>query len=433
MRLLLLVPAFAVTLHAAVLGHMQPAEPLTEARIHTLPAAEQPAWLGYLTRSQKQRLADKAALAAELKAEGRTESIHSKAGHGANSMPLNREVVFYASAEAHTTAENIVSFQTPAGGWSKNIEIDKHHRQPGEDYAPDNTSQHLAPDDADRPMEPTWNYVGTLDNDATTTEIRFLAQVAPHASTADHTRYQQAIERGIRYILSAQYPNGGWPQVWPLEGGYHDAITFNDNAMINAIETLNLAVTDQNYSFLPIALREQAAQAIAHGLECILKSQVTIGGGLTIWPQQVDALTLAPAGARNYEMISLSSSESAALTNYLMTLPSPSPAVVRSVYAAAAWFQQHAISGYIYTGGKETSGGRRLFEKPGAPLLWSRYYSLDWGKPIFGDRDRTIHDELSEISEERRNGYGWYNTSANQTLVAFASWKQKHPMPRTNH
>jgi len=40
------------------------------------------------------------------------------------------------------------------------------------------------------------------------------------------------------YLLAAQFPNGGWPQVWPLEGGYHDAITYNDNAVIESPETL---------------------------------------------------------------------------------------------------------------------------------------------------------------------------------------------------
>lgn len=38
----------------------------------------------------------------------------------------------------------------------------------------------------------------------------------------------------MRYLLNAQYPNGGWPQIWPLEGGFHDSITFNDNAVANA-------------------------------------------------------------------------------------------------------------------------------------------------------------------------------------------------------
>ena len=53
-----------------------------------------------------------------------------------------------------------------------------------------------------------------------TTEIQFLARVGNHA----------AVLRGLDYTFAAQFPNGGWPQVWPLEGGYHDAITFNDGA-----------------------------------------------------------------------------------------------------------------------------------------------------------------------------------------------------------
>jgi len=33
--------------------------------------------------------------------------------------------------------------------------------------------------------------------------------------------------------------------VWPLEGGYHDAITYNDDAMINIIKFLK-EVTDDS-------------------------------------------------------------------------------------------------------------------------------------------------------------------------------------------
>lgn len=433
MRSLLLLPTLAITLHAATIGHMEPAQPLTEARIRsTLSTAQQQPWLDYLKRSQQQKLADKAALAAEVKAAGRTESIHTKAGHGAGSMPLDRDPGFYGSAEAHTIAENILSYQIPSGGWSKNIDLGHHHRQPGEDFAPDNASQHPTPGDADTPLEPTWNYVGTIDNDATNTEIRFLALCLPKASATDRTRYQQAIERGIGYLLAAQYPNGGWPQVWPLEGGYHDAVTFNDNAMINTIETLNLAVTDPNYSFLPAGLKQQAAQAIFRGLDCIQRAQVHIGDRLTLWPQQSDALTLAPVGARNYEMASLSTSESAAIARYLMELPSPTPAQVRSIYTVAEWFQQHAVHGYLYTGDKSTPGGRRLFPQANAKPLWARFYSFDQEKPIFGDRDKTIHDDLLDISDERRNGYGWYNTAGSEVMARFNSWKQKHPLPPAN-
>ncbi|MBC7644959.1 MAG: signal peptidase I, partial [Thermoleophilia bacterium] len=38
--------------------------------------------------------------------------------------------------------------------------------------------------------------------------------------------------------LPAEFPPGGWPQVYPLEGGYHDAITYNDNALANVTDLL---------------------------------------------------------------------------------------------------------------------------------------------------------------------------------------------------
>jgi len=39
-------------------------------------------------------------------------------------------------------------------------------------------------------------------------------------------------------VFAAQNPNGGWPQVWPLQGGYHDGITYNDGAMLNVMVLL---------------------------------------------------------------------------------------------------------------------------------------------------------------------------------------------------
>ena len=42
--------------------------------------------------------------------------------------------------------------------------------------------------------------------------------------------------RGLDYALSAQYPNGGFPQIYPLVGWYHDAITYNDDAMVHIME-----------------------------------------------------------------------------------------------------------------------------------------------------------------------------------------------------
>lgn len=58
---------------------------------------------------------------------------------------------------------------------------------------------------------------GTFDNAATTGELRVLARA--FQVTSD-TRYEKAFLTGFDHILEAQYPNGGWPQYYPLREGY---------------------------------------------------------------------------------------------------------------------------------------------------------------------------------------------------------------------
>lgn len=40
--------------------------------------------------------------------------------------------------------------------------------------------------------------------------------------------------------------------------------------------------------------------------------------------------------------------------------------------------------------------------------IWARFYDLKTNQPILGDRDNSVHTKVSDISFERRNGYGWY-------------------------
>jgi PelA/Pel-15E family pectate lyase len=112
---------------------------------------------------------------------------------------------------------------------------------------------------------------------------------------------------------------------------------------------------------------------------------------------------------------------------YLMSLDHPSPAVVAAVNAAAAWFEAHQIVGYGWAGGRGDPGGRVFKAVPGAGPLWARYYSLTTQKPIFGDRDKSIHDDVMEISLERRNGYAWYGAGPERALKQYAEWKKIHP------
>ncbi|HTH54358.1 MAG TPA: pectate lyase [Edaphobacter sp.] len=424
-RFLLLSFFLVPSLHASVIGVSKPAEPITEARIQQLPAQDRAAWLAYLQRSQKQRQADQAALLAERK-PGTPAPPIARESFAGRTMPLDKPAEWYATPEALHIADVIVSFQTPAGGWSKNLDMTGPARLPGESYTSDNLSKHPSPNDFDTPHDLHWNYVGTLDNDATTTEIRFLALVAA-ASPQHAATYHASILKGIHYLLAAQFPNGGWPQVWPLEGGYHDAITYNDNAVTEAAGLLTIISTGQQpYAFVPADLRHQAASASNHALQCILSSQVIIHGHRTIWAQQHDALTLQPTTARNYEPIALATGESAALLIYLMKIPDPSPQVVAAIEAGVAWLRHSAIYGQQWAGGRDTPEGRHLVPASGAGPLWSRYYSIQTEQPIFGDRDKTIHDTVSELSAERRNGYQWYGNGPQHALDAYAVWSKTH-------
>jgi PelA/Pel-15E family pectate lyase len=408
--------ALALPATASVIGTMTPAQPVTEARVAALPETEQAAWRAYLERSRALMERDKAALAAE-RAGGAT--IDGAAAHlkGESGMPLDRPAAWYATPDARQVADNIVSFQTPAGGWGKNVDRRGPPRRRGEHYAP--------VDDDPRGGVVTrtdgWSYVGTIDNDATTTELRFLARVQAALPGAAGEPYRAAFARGIEYLLSAQYPNGGFPQVYPLQGGYHDAITFNDDAMVQVVELLAaVAQREGDYAFVPAALAERAQAAHARGIKVILASQIRVNGVLTGWCQQHDALTLVPVGARNFEPVALSSGETARLLAMLMRLPQATPDVAGAVDAGIAWLKRVAVYDVEYT--KGGADGRHLVPKPGNGPLWARLYDIGTMQPIFGDRDRTIHTDVNELTRERRDGYGWYGSGPASALAAYAKW-----------
>ena len=415
--------SFSPRLSAAVIGTNPPAPPLTRQRIATLPAAQQAVWTEYLKRSERQRQADQSFLRVEMRNHGIKIPVAPPSGNSARSIPLNYPQPWYGSNEAIRLAGIIVSFQTPAGGWSKNLNLAKQARAPGESFAPDNDSRLPGKKDFDSPPAGHWDYVGTFDNNATVTELRFLAKVIAAGGTNQVKPFVTSFERGLDYIFAAQYPNGGWPQVWPLQGGYHDAITYNDDAMINILNLLREVATGTNdFAFVPEKTRRLAAASLQRGFACVLACQIIEDGHATVWCQQHDALTLQPVSARNYEMPSEVSSESAKIMMFLMAQPHPGPEIIKSVNAAAVWFEKTRISDMAF---KVVPGaGHRLVSAPGHGPIWARYYQIGADRPIFGDRDKTIHDHLNEISDERRNGYAWFTAAPQTALDRYAGWKQ---------
>ena len=280
----------------------------------------------------------------------------------------------------------------------------------------------MSDSDNDRSPLNNWSYVGTFDNGATTTQLRFLAKVAAASASETAAPFRTAFLRGIDYALAAQYPNGGWPQVWPLQGGYHDAVTYNDNAMIRAITLLqDVARGTNEFAFVPQRTRELAAASAQRGLKCILATQINVQGKLTVWCQQHDVFTLQPTAARNYEMPAQTTGESAEILKFLMQQSPTTTEITNAVHAAAAWFEKTRLP--------PSTNETTLVERAGADAdaaagRWARFYQIGTDKPIFGDRDKTIHDDVNEISKERRSGYAWFTESPASALKRYASWRR---------
>ena len=138
-------------------------------------------------------------------------------------------------------------------------------------------------------------------------------------------------------------------------------------------------------------------------------------------------LTLKPVAARNFEPASLSSDESAHLLEYLMHRPHPSAAVRQAVTAGILWLNQHALYDRAFVGTRDSPEGRHLVVQRGAGPLWSRFYSLTSEQPVFGDRDKSIHDDVNELSRERRNGYNWFNSEPSEAMAMYAEWTHSAP------
>jgi PelA/Pel-15E family pectate lyase len=405
------------------------AVPVSEDRILKLVGADQADWKTYLEASMRKRQAEQDDFAAELKAHRALSPIFSMEGKSSG-LHLERSAEWFCGEEARTIADNVLSFQTLSGGWSKNIDFSNHARLPGEFFAPLNIAPaNVAESRNSEVSEPQWHYVGTFDNDGTIKPLRFLAKMTSALGPEKGAKYRAAVMRGLHYLLAAQFPNGGWPQVYPLEGGYHDAITFNDGAMIKVLRLLdNVAAGSGDFAFVSSEDRARASAAVKRGVECILKCQIASYGNRSVWCQQHDALTLLPTSGRNYELAAQVSTESASVMIYLMDISDPGADVIKAVHSAAVWFERTKVSDATY-GPAPDGKGRLLLKVLGAGPIWARYYEVGSDRPLFGDRDKTIHDDVRGISRERRDGYKFYISTPSRALERYKLWLEKHPVP----
>lgn len=308
-----------------------------------------------------------------------------------------------------TLAEKILAYQLPIGGWGKQL------------TGGTTVNYKLAIDNnLLKKIKSTGDDHATIDNNATSREINALIKAY---KTTKNAAYLSAAEKGIQYLLMMQYENGGFPQYYPNKAIYRKQITYNDNAMINALTVLyNISEGKNDFDSVNSDLKQKSKIALQKGIDCILKNQVLQNGIPTIWADQYDEITQKPAKARAFEPISLASGESIGIIRFLM-LQKPTPEIEKSIRSAVKWFEENKIKGYSYKV-KEQNGKRiRVLEKDENSVVWSRFYDIETNKPIFGDRDGSVKYDYNEISEERRNGYSWYIDFADKVIdKEFPQW-----------
>ncbi len=315
---------------------------------------------------------------------------------------------FFKTEEAVRVGHQVVAYQRVTGGWPKNI----------------NMSVPMTPQQLDSVKAEKWRRDdSTTDNGATNREMHFLAKL--YQATGD-TIWLEPFRRGVEYLLSGQYPGGGWPQFWPENHGYQIHITYNDNAMVNTLNMLrDISASVAPYTdMIDKATALRIDSAFAKGIECILATQIRdADGNLTVWCQQHDRETLLPAPARSYELPSYCSSESAGIVRLLISLPAPDARVREAVHGAMRWFDTHKLTGVRLERHYGDGGDTRLVSDPDEPLpLWARFYDLEKGEPYVCDRDGVPRKSLEEIGHERRNGYGWYNRAPLDLYPLYAEW-----------
>ena len=321
---------------------------------------------------------------------------------------------YFRTADALRVGDQVLAWQRVTGGWPKNIDMARR-------MSDDELAAVLA--DKNRRDD------STIDNDATTMQMKFLARL--YRQTGEK-RFRDGFLAGVQYLLDGQYENGGWPQFWPVQNeAYSLNITFNDDAIINTINLFRDIVamkSPYDGNLTTPALRKKLQKSVDKGLDIILKCQIVVNGEPTVWCQQHDPVTLAPASARAYELPSFCSQESAALVRFLMELPDPDERVKKAVHGAMKWFDTYKLTGLRVERTVDPKMGRitRLVEDRNAAPVWGRFYDLEYCEPYVCDRDGLPRRRLEEIGFERRSGYSWYGSRPADLYPIYEEWADRY-------
>lgn len=213
----------------------------------------------------------------------------------------------------------------------------------------------------------------TFDDDTTQAALLFLMHLD---QVIDEPWLSGSIQLGLEHMLRSQFPNGAWPQVYPLKGDYRDYYTFNDKVINTCMDLMVEAYK--------LYCQERFLRSVKLAGDFIIQSQLP--HPQAGWAQQYSH-DMQPAWARNFEPPAVCSLVTARNIKTLVDLYlyTRDDKYLEPIAPSVSWLRRSKIG----------------------HNLWARFYQLGTNRPIYGDTDHKLHYTLEEISEERRQNYAW--------------------------
>jgi len=273
--------------------------------------------------------------------------------------------------------------QRKQGGWDHRVDV--AHLTP-DAATPDRKSGHC-----------------TFDDDITQGAIKFLMQLDEEL---DEPWLDDSVRLALQFVIEAQFDSGGWPQWYPLRGGYHDYYTYNDNSINDCI----LVMFDAHRRYGEPAYLTSARRG---GDFMIASQQPAPQSG---WAQQ-HSHDLKPASARSFEPSGICSAATARNIRTLVDiyLCTGDEKYLKAIPPAIGWLQRSQLPRDAVL---EDEIGGRVDDRSS---YWARLYEVETNRPVYGDREnpRTRIYDIRKVSKRERDSYGWQGTFGVPEAIAY--------------
>lgn len=278
---------------------------------------------------------------------------------------------------AEKVAGALIWGQHPSGGWHYLIDFDPmglrewYHEVASKCWG----------------WEEYYHYYGnaTFDDDVVSSVTRFLIDL--YNTTLD-PKYKAPLLKALDFILESQYPNGAWPQRYPIKNNYGHAdytsyYTFNDAVIYG-----NILLLQEAYQKLG---NEKYQEAARRGMDFYLVSQLPLPQAG--WAQQYN-LEMEPAGARSYEPASVASGQTVQNIKDLETFykMTGDRRYLKPIPDAINWLENSVIN-----------------TEPSKNFTHAVFYQVGTNKPLYAHREGTsIQNGRYWVDHEQKNFPGHY-------------------------